>query len=114
MIRPIFRTAGSSWKIRELTSLDFTCALKRKIRKKEQLIEALDSANVLCIASRENDYDFKYYMYGKRSGTQHFDLMEINVHDGEEIEVIVKYEQKGMAQEALTYIKGVLEDEGYI
>ena len=88
--------------------------LKRKIRNKEQFIESLERYGILCIASREDDDDLKYYFYGKRKQTKQVDVMEINIYNNNELEVTVKCDEEEVGAQTLAHVKDLLQDEGYI
>lgn len=68
----------------------------------------------MCIASREDDDDLKYYFYGKRKLSKQYDVMEINIYNNTELEVTVKCDREELGAETLAYVKDLLEDEGYI
>ncbi len=96
-------------------SKEFEFTLESDLDSKDDLIDIFEEKNIFCMASNENDGDLKFYFYCQEKIKQNWFLMEINIVDGDEFSLELKFDQdEDSAGEILNLVDKLLKENSLL
>ena len=94
---------------------EFEISLDVDVEEKDDLVDIFEERNLFCIASQENEGDLKFYFYCQEKKSENYYLIEINICDGDEFSLILKFDQdEDTAGRVLDLVDDILRSNNYI